>query len=253
VLNCTPDSFSDGGLYLDREKAAERVFQLVEEGADIVDIGGESTRPGSGPTPLSEELRRVIPVVESTASKISAVISVDTRKSAVAREAFEAGASLLNDISSLSSDPEMTDVVAEYDAPVVLMHMKGTPKDMQEHSSYSDLMGEITSYLQERLAFCCSRGIEKTLVDPGIGFAKQLDHNLRILKNLSELRSLGRPILVGTSRKSFIGSVLDLPVGERLEGTLASIAVAILNGANVVRVHEVKQAVRVARMVDSLK
>ena len=253
VLNCTPDSFSDGGLYLDRERAVERVFQMVEEGADIVDIGGESTRPGADTVPLSEELRRVIPVIESVDSKTKVVVSVDTRRSAVAKEAFEAGASLLNDVSSLSWDPKMIDVAAEYDVPVVLMHMKGTPKNMQENPTYSDLMGEITSYLKERLAFCRARGIERTIVDPGIGFGKRSDHNLTILRHLSELRSLGKPVLVGTSRKSFIGKVLDLPVGERLEGTLASIAVAILNGASVLRVHEVKQAVRVARMVDSLK
>lgn len=253
IVNCTPDSFSDGGLYLDKSRAVERVLELVEEGADIVDIGGESTRPGSDPIPETEELKRVIPVVESVASKISVPISIDTYKSRVAKEAIEAGASLVNDISALRFDSKMYEVVAEYDVPVILMHMKGKPKDMQTNPLYSDLIGEITAFLRERISYCQSKGIEKLIVDPGIGFGKQYHHNLTILKRLSELRSLGKPILVGTSRKSFIGHVLDLPVGERLEGTLATIAVAILNGANIIRVHDVRPAIRVARMVDSLK
>lgn len=253
VVNCTPDSFSDGEMYLDKNRAIERVLQLVEEEADIIDIGGESTRPGSDPTPESEELKRVIPVIESVTPQISVPVSIDTYKSTVAREAIEAGASLLNDVSALSFDPKMTDVVAEYDVPVILMHMKGNPKDMQKNPIYSDLIGEIVAYLKEKLLRCLSKGIEKVIIDPGIGFGKKLHHNLTILKRLSEFCSLGRPILVGPSRKSFIGQVLELPVGERLEGTLASIAVAILNGAHIIRVHDVKQAVKVARMVDSLK
>jgi len=253
VVNCTPDSFSDGGLYLDKNRAIERVFELVEEGADIIDIGGESTRPGSDPTPEGEEIRRVIPVIESVASHIEVPVSIDTCKSTVAREALEAGASFVNDVSGLSFDSRMSDVVAEHGAPVVIMHMKGKPKDMQRNPSYSDLMGEIITYLRDRLLHCLSKGIEKVVVDPGIGFGKKLHHNLTILKRLGEFRSLGRPILVGVSRKSFIGQVLDLPVEERFEGTLASIAVAIMNGAHIIRVHDVRPAVRVARMVDSLK
>jgi len=236
-------------LYLAKEEARERVFQLVEDGADVIDIGGESTRPGADPLSEEEELRRVIPVIESVASEIPIPVSVDTYKSVVAGEAIEAGASLVNDISALRFDERMCDVLAEHDVPVILMHMKGRPKDMQVNPVYSDLMGEICAFLGERICFCQSRGIEKLIVDPGIGFGKGYEHNLTILRRLSELRTLGRPILVGTSRKSFIGHVLE----ERLEGTLATAAAAILTGAHLIRVHDVAPAVKVAKMVDSLK
>jgi dihydropteroate synthase len=253
VLNCTPDSFSDGGRYLEKGRAIDRALQLADEGADIVDIGGESTRPGSRPTPEEEELKRVIPVIEEVAHKIRVPVSIDTSKSRVAKEALDAGASMVNDISALTSDSRMTDLLTGTDIPVVLMHMKGQPEGMQVDPSYTDVMGEITGYLADRLRWCNERGIKNTLIDPGIGFGKRFQDNTTILKNLSEFRALGRPILVGTSRKSFIGKALDLPVNDRLEGTLASIAVAVLNGANVIRAHDVKEAIRVTKMVDSLR
>jgi len=254
ILNITPDSFSDGGKFMGAEKALAEARKMIEDGADIIDIGGESSRPGSEPVPAAEEIKRVIPVIERLANETQIPISIDTTKALVARRALLAGASMINDISGLRFDPEMAGVAAEHKVPLCSMHLKGTPKTMQENPIYSDLMGEVLDYLEEGLAIAKKAGIltEKIVVDPGIGFGKTVDDNLTILKRLKELKILGRPILVGLSRKSMIGKVLDLPVEERLEGTAAAAAVAIRNGADIIRVHDVKALKRVAQMADAI-
>ncbi|RKY58236.1 MAG: dihydropteroate synthase [Candidatus Latescibacterota bacterium] len=254
VLNVTPDSFSDGGLFLRTEDAVRRAEEMAQEGADIIDIGGESSRPGAEPVPLEEELRRVIPVVREVAQRLSVPISVDTYKAEVARRALEEGASIVNDISALRFDPDMAEVVARRRAPVVLMHMKGTPRDMQRNPYYEDVLGEVEGFLKERKEAAVGMGIpeENIILDPGIGFGKRVQDNLQLLKNLDRLVALGSPVLVGTSRKSFIGAVLDLPVEERLEGTLATLVLAVAKGAKILRVHDVRPAVRVVRMAEAV-
>ncbi len=255
VLNLTPDSFSDGGVYTDKQKAVDRVRQMVDEGAGMIDIGGESSRPGALPVPVDEERGRIMPVLEKLVHELNVPISVDTYKSQIAREALEMGVDIINDISSLSEDPDMASVVAESGAGIILMHMLGRPRNMQENPQYGDVVSEIKRFLSGVIDKAVSSGIsrEKIVVDPGIGFGKRTEHNLEIVKRLSELKSLGRPILIGVSRKSVIGNVLDLDVDERLEGTGALVACAIGNGANIVRVHDVKYMWRVARMVDAVK
>ena len=254
VLNVTPDSFSDGGKFFKLEEAIKQGLKLAEEGADMIDIGGESTRPGSEPVTIEEELRRVIPVIEELAKRIDLPISIDTYKSGVAKEALDSGASMVNDISGSRFDPEMKKIIAEYDVPVVLMHIQGTPKNMQESPKYENLLEDIKSYLNQSISIAEEAGIgeDKIIIDPGIGFGKTLDDSLKILKNLREFKSLGRPVMVGVSRKSFIGKILDLPTDERLEGSLASMAVAIMNGANILRVHDVKESKMVAKLVDAI-
>ncbi len=254
VLNVTPDSFSNGGRYLNPQAALRRAKQLIEEGADIIDIGGESTRPGADPVPLSQELGRVLPVVEGLSSLEGAIISVDTYKSQVAQRAIDAGAHLINDISGLRFDPEMAQVVARTGAGLVIMHIKGKPRDMQDNPQYDDLMGEICSWLDQgaRLALQAGVARERIVVDPGIGFGKRPQDNLIILKRLDELKGLGYPILIGPSRKSFIGGVLGLPVENRLEGTAAAVALGVARGAKILRVHDVKEMVRVARMAQAI-
>lgn len=255
ILNVTPDSFSDGGLYMDPDLAGRRAVEMVEEGADIIDVGGESTRPGADPVPVEEEMRRVIPVISRLVKEIPDVpISVDTYKAEVARAAIEEGASIVNDISAMRMDPGMVDVISESSVGVILMHMKGTPKDMQLNPRYDHPISEIYEFLQERAEFAESRGIDRSriVVDPGIGFGKDLDHNLEIIRRIREFRSLGFPVLIGPSRKSFIGKVLGLPVDERVEGTGAVVSIAIAYGADIVRVHDVKEMARVARMTDSI-
>jgi len=253
ILNVTPDSFSDGGQFVDAERAVAHGIQMAGEGADFVDVGGESSRPGSEPLPLEEESRRVIPVIERLAKEVHIPISVDTYKAGVARMALEAGATIVNDISAMTADAEMVRTVASYGATAILMHMKGTPRTMQENPVYADVTSEVAAYLCERLRVARQSGISQVIVDPGIGFGKKLDHNLRLLRELRSIAALGAPVLVGPSRKSFIGAILDLPVNERLEGTAAAVAVSILNGANIVRVHDVKAMKRVAKVVDALK
>ena len=253
ILNVTPDSFSDGGRYLCRDRAVEHGLAMEEEGADIIDVGGESSRPGSLPCGLEEEKRRVIPVIRQLSKKVKVPISIDTYKSEVAEAALEEGAAIVNDISALRFDPKMAGVVAKHKACVVLMHIKGTPTDMQQDPFYKDLIPEIISYLREGLKIADEAGISQVIVDPGIGFGKRPDHNLEIIRRLSALKILGRPILIGPSRKSFIGHLLDLPVDQRLEGTAAACCAAILNGANIIRVHDVQRMKRVARMTDAIK
>ncbi len=256
ILNVTPDSFSDGGRFFDSKRAVDRALQMEEEGADIIDVGGESTRPGSEPVPLEEELRRVIPVIEALAKRLSVPISIDTYKAEVAKRALEAGASVVNDISGLRFDPKMAEVVADSDAAVVIMHIKGTPKDMQTNPHYDDLFGEIIGYLREGIEIARAHGIgeDRIVVDPGIGFGKTAEHNLQIINRLERFSVLGRPLLIGPSRKSFIGMVLGgVPPSERLEGTAAAVAVAVLKGASIVRVHDVKEMVPVVRVAEAIR
>jgi dihydropteroate synthase len=256
VLNITPDSFSDGGLYFDKSAAIKRAIQMVEDGADIVDIGGESTRPGSESISIEEELRRIIPVIVAIAKEIKIPISIDTYKSEVAKRALDAGASMVNDISGLRFDPKMSEVVSEYKVPVVIMHIKGRPKDMQQNPVYEALIPEIMDYLRCGIAIATRSGISdnKIIIDPGIGFGKTSDHNLEIINKLREFTSLEKPILIGPSRKAFIGKILgDAPVTQRLEGTAAAVAISIMNGANMIRVHDVKEMAKVAKIADAVK
>ena len=256
ILNVTQDSFSDGGLYFDKSAAIKRAIQMVEEGADIIDIGGESTRPGSEPVTVEEELRRTIPVIEVLAKEINVPISIDTYKSEVAKKALDAGASVVNDISGLRFDPEMAKVVSGYNVPVVIMHIKGRPKDMQQNPVYEALIPEIMDYLREGIRLAKESGVseDKIIIDPGIGFGKTFNQNLEIINNLHEFTLLEKPILIGLSRKAFIGKILgDVSVTERLEGTAAAVAISIMNGANIIRVHDIKEMVRVARVADAIK
>jgi len=255
VLNVTPDSFSDGGRFLDPGAAVEQALRLAEEGADLLDVGGESTRPGAPPVPAGEERRRVVPVLERLAARGFPVpVSVDTSKAEVARAAVEAGAALLNDVRGLV-DPEMARAAAEAGVPVVLMHMRGTPADMQSRASYRDVVAEVKAELGAALARAAAAGVpaERTVLDPGIGFAKQAGHSLRLLSRLGDLAALGRPLLVGPSRKSFIGHVTGAPVGERLPGTLAAVAAAVLGGAAFLRVHDVAEARQAARVAAAIR
>ena len=255
ILNVTPDSFFDGGRYTEVERAIAHAKQMVEEGADIIDIGGESTRPGALPVSAEEELARVLPVIAGLASEITALISIDTYKATVAREALQAGAHIVNDITALKGDSNMAGVVAEMNAGVVLMHIQGTPRTMQQAPVYQDLIPEILSSLQQSISEAESKGIQpdRIIIDPGIGFGKKiLEHNLEILRRLDEFRCLNKPILIGTSRKSFIGKILNVPVDDRVEGTAATIAWAIAHGADIVRVHDVKAMHRVAQMTDAI-
>jgi len=251
VLNVTPDSFSDGGRFLDPGAAVEHALRMASEGADLVDVGGESTRPGALPVPEEEELARVIPVLRALArSRFPVPVSIDTSRAAVARAALDAGAALVNDVRALA-DPEMARVVAESGLPVVLMHMRGTPGDMRARATYLDLVGEVRAELAAAMARAEAAGVarERIVLDPGIGFAKTAGQSVEILARLPELLSLGRPLLVGPSRKSFIGALTGAPPEERLPGTLAAVAAAVLAGATFIRVHDVaasRQAVQVA-------
>ena len=255
VLNVTPDSFSDGGLYFDKEKAVAHGLRMVEEGADFIDIGGESTRPGSKPIGAEEELRRVIPVIESLAKEGNVPISIDTYKSTVAERAIDAGAEIINDITGLHSDPGLGQVAAKQDVPIILMHIRGTPETMQKDVHYESLFSEILLYLKESIQMAESAGIDpqQIIIDPGIGFGKNLEDNLLIIKNLSEFRILGKPILLGTSRKSFIGKILNVEANERLEGTLSSIAICALHGAHIIRCHDVLQAKKAIAVADAIR
>jgi dihydropteroate synthase len=255
ILNVTPDSFYDGGRYFEKEKAAAHALKMVKEGADIIDVGGESTRPGSSRIDAEEEIKRVIPVIKEIRKKSDVLISIDTYKSKVAEEAIVAGADIVNDISGCIADERMPDIIKSYDTPVVVMHIRGNPKIMQRDVYYNNTIKDIIRSLRNRINYLKERGIkeEKIIIDPGIGFGKTVDDNVKIIKNLKDFQCLGRPILIGPSRKSFIGKILDLPAEERLEGTLAVLALCIINGANIIRVHDVKEAFRVAKIVDYIK
>jgi len=255
VLNVTPDSFYDGGRYLDSGQAEEQALKLIDQGADILDVGGASSRPGSDRVPDQEEIDRVLPVIRAVRSQWDGWISVDTYSARVARAALDEGADMINDISAGKMDPAMMGVAAETGAPAVLMHMKGTPKDMQKNPVYDSLLAEIVDAFEEGIRDWeragCKR--ENLLIDPGIGFGKTLDHNLRILRNLEELKVLGRPVVLGTSRKSFIGTLLKRDVEERLAGTLATLAVGAMNGAHIFRVHDVVEARETLALVHAIQ
>jgi dihydropteroate synthase len=262
ILNVTPDSFSDGGLYGGPGAAIARGLAMAEEGADAIDVGGESTRPGSDPVTADEEERRVIPVIRGLRKALEARpgprgrvrISVDTAKARVAAAAIDSGADIVNDVTGLAGDPEMAPLLGHARAAVVLMHMRGTPRTMQDRARYSDLMGEIAGELRERLEAARSAGIggDKIVLDPGIGFAKTADQNVELLARLPLLASLGRPLLIGASRKSFLGALTGLPAGERLEAGLGAAAAAVMNGASILRVHDVAATARMIGVVDAI-
>jgi dihydropteroate synthase len=255
IVNVTPDSFSDGGKFFDADTAADHGVRLEEEGADVVDIGGESTRPGAEPVAVEEEIRRVVPVIQKLRAKIKIPISIDTVKSEVARAALDAGADIVNDVSALRVDAAMAALVAREGVPVILMHMQGTPRTMQQNPSYTDVVSEVAGFLKERADYATRCGIaeENIIIDPGIGFGKNVEHNLALLRGLPALAALGLPLLVGASRKAFIGRLLDVGAEERLEGSLAAAVAAALAGANMIRVHDVKEAVRALCIADAVR
>ena len=254
VVNVTPDSFSDGGHSFQCEDAVRHAMALVEQGADLLDLGAESSRPGADPVNEQEELRRLMPVIRSLVKRTSLPISIDTTKAAVAEQALDAGASLINDISALRFDPRMAEVVARSGAGVILMHMQGIPKTMQQRPFYANVVDEVHAFLADRLAIAMQAGIqpERIALDPGIGFGKNIEHNLKLLARLDTLGSLGRPILAGVSRKGFIGSLVDRPVEGRLMGTAAAVAVAIMKGARMVRVHDVAPMLDIIKMAEAV-
>ncbi len=256
ILNVTPDSFTDGGRFFDKDIAIEHGIQMAADGADIIDVGGESTRPGSDSVGYEEEIRRTIPVIKTLSKRVGIPISIDTYKAGVAERALDAGASLVNDISGLRFDHRVPEVAARYEVPVVIMHMKGSPKNMQINPVYGALIPEIMDYMRAGIRTALDAGIREDMIilDPGIGFGKTFDHNLQLLKNFREFAMLEKPLLVGPSRKAFIGKILnDAPTSERIEGTAAAVAVSIMNGANIVRVHDVKEMVKVAKVADAIK
>ena len=243
ILNVTPDSFSDGGKYLEKNNAINHALAMIDNGADIIDVGGESTRPFSDPVSLDEEISRVIPVIEGIRKESDVCISIDTTKSEVATAALDSGASLINDVSAMEVDPLMIDVALKFDCPIIIMHMKGTPKSMQDNPQYESLISDIKDYLQERVDFIVSKGVnsKKIVIDPGIGFGKTVENNFEIIKNLNHFTKMGFPVMLGASRKSFIGISLDLPEEDRLEGSLAANIIGLQNGAKIFRVHDVAE------------
>jgi dihydropteroate synthase len=253
ILNVTPDSFSDGGRFFDRAGAVRQANELARSGADILDIGGESTRPGSAFVDADTELERIMPVIETVLPHLDIPVSVDTRKAAVAAEALRHGCHLINDISA-GSDPFMVEVLAEYGAPVVIMHMKGEPKTMQVNPVYQDVVGEVTEFLDERARTLTDGGIpaDRIVIDPGLGFGKRFKDNLDLLKNIGKIRKLGYPVLVGGSRKRFIGEILQADVDHRLAGNLAVVAACCREGADIVRVHDVRETVGFIRTLDAM-
>ncbi|QTA38319.1 dihydropteroate synthase [Thermosipho ferrireducens] len=251
IVNVTPDSFYPGSR-VDKDKLLSTVKEMINNGAEIIDVGGESTRPGSERVSLDEELNRVLPAIEAIRENFDVLISIDTYKSVVAEESLKIGVDIVNDISAMKFDENMVNVVKKYNCPVILMHMKGTPRNMQENPYYHDTVQEIYDYLKERVEFAKSNGISQIIVDPGIGFGKRLIDNLLIIKHLSKFKEIGYPVLLGASRKSMIGMILDLPVEERLEGTLAITAAGVINGADIIRVHDVKENVRVVKVIEAI-
>jgi dihydropteroate synthase len=254
ILNVTPDSFSDGGHYFKKNSAVKHALKMVDEGADIIDIGGESTKPFSDPVSLDEELSRVLPVIEALRKETDVCISIDTTKSEVANQALKVGASIINDVSAMEFDKDMVDIALKFDCPIVLMHMKGVPKNMQENPQYSSLISDIISYLNTRIDFVISKGVDrkKIIIDPGIGFGKSVENNFEIINNLNQFTKLGYPVLLGASRKSFIGITLDVPEDDRIEGSLAANVIGLQKGVSVFRVHDVdqtKKALTIAKKI----
>jgi len=255
ILNVTPDSFSDRSKFYDPDAAIKHGMEMAEQGADIIDVGGESTRPGSDPVSADEEIRRTEPVIKELSKRIDIPLSIDTTKAEVAKRALDAGAEMINDISALRADPKMVDVAVSYQVSVVLMHMLGSPKTMQQNISYDSMIEDIKEFLKERVDFAVQKGVErnKIMIDPGIGFGKSVEKdNFEIIREMQRFRSLGLPILVGPSRKAFIGRLLDAEVDERDVGTLATVSIAIHNGANIVRVHNVAQMKMASRVADAV-
>ena len=254
ILNVTPDSFADGGRHVEPAAAVDAAARMADEGADLIDVGGESTRPGAEPVASDEEIARVVPVIEAIRARSTVRLSIDTSKAEVARRALDAGADVVNDVSALG-DPDMLGLLRERRVPAVLMHMRGTPRTMQADTRYRDVVGEVAAFLGNAVERTTEAGIPegKILVDPGLGFGKSAEGNLSILRRLAVLARIGRPILIGASRKSFVGSVLGLPVDERLEASLAVAALAAAHGAHVIRAHDVRATVRVVRMVDAVR
>ena len=263
ILNVTPDSFSDGGLYFSHDDAVAMGEKMVKDGADIIDIGGESTRPFSEPVSIENEIQRVVPVIKDLAKRISVPVSIDTTKAEVARKAIEAGASIVNDISALNNDDKMVEVAAEYRVPVILMHMLGTPETMQIVPRYDDLFGEIKDFFKNAVAKAEKNGIErsKIIIDPGIGFGKTVEHNLLLIKNLHKFNDLNLPVLIGPSRKAFIRKLLQNKAEEEVRsdqpeaetGTQAAVAAAVLNGAHIIRVHNVSNSLNTIKIIDAIK
>jgi len=254
ILNITPDSFSDGGLYLDKDKAVEHGLRMAAQGADIIDIGGESTRPGSEPVSEEAERERILPIVASLKKHTDALISIDSMKSGVARAAIEEGADIINDISAMRYNPDMLALAIDTNTPVILMHMKGTPKTMQIRPHYDDVIAEVHDFFEERIGWAVTNGLEreKIIIDPGIGFGKRLQDNLALIRNLHSFKSLDQPILIGISRKSFIGKILDLPLNERVEGGIASAVISVCQGAHILRVHDVDAFKRAVTVADAI-
>ena len=254
ILNVTPDSFSDGGQFNSAQEAVDHALKMINDGADIIDIGGESTRPGAKPLPLKEELKRIKPVIKAIRQQTDCLISIDTYKASVAEVALDLGADIINDISSLSYDKNMANLVSTRKAPIILMHMQGSPQNMQLAPSYNNLINDLIFFFKTKIEIANKAGVLNNMIilDPGIGFGKQMEDNFEIIRELKQIKAMGYPILLGPSRKSFIGEVLDLPVEERLEGTLASITVGLINGANIVRVHDVIETKRTISIVEKL-
>tara|TARA_B100000214_G_scaffold356176_1_gene314580 strand:+ start:335 stop:1159 length:825 start_codon:yes stop_codon:yes gene_type:complete len=255
ILNVTPDSFSDGGRYTKANIAVDHAFKMIDDGADIIDIGGESTRPGSISVSKDEECTRILPVIESIKNINSKItISVDTYKASVAKKAIEAGADIVNDISGLTFDPDMIPLLYEEAKPVIIMHINGKPKTMQKNPTYDDLLKDVINFLKCQSDYAKESGIKNNhiILDPGIGFGKTFNHNFTLLKRLDEICNLGYPVMIGPSRKAFIGDVLDSPPDDRLEGTLATVVAGIINGARIVRVHDVKEVKRVVKITEKI-
>lgn len=255
ILNITPDSFSDGGSYDGVEEAVRRAQEMVEEGAHIIDVGGESSRPGAEYVPEEEELLRVLPVIRRLVQEIDVPISIDTYKAGVAKACIQAGAHIINDISGFKGDPDMANVAARLGVPCILMHMRGTPKTMQDNLHYHSFMENLREELSESVEMAVEAGIERKniILDPGVGFSKSSDHNLEIIKNIKELKRMGYPLLVGASRKRFIGEILDAAADERLEGSLAVAVISSWEGAGILRVHDVKETVRALKVTDAIR
>ena len=254
ILNATPDSFSDGGEFLNAERALARALQMVEEGADVIDIGGESTRPGAEPVPASEEIERTVPIIGKLREQSDVFISIDTQKAEVARAAMAAGADMINDVSALG-DPQMAAVAAETGAGLVLMHMLGSPRTMQNNPQYNDVVSNVRSFLEERMALAVRQGVAEAqiVLDPGIGFGKTDEHNLALLNGIPELAAAGRPVLIGASRKSLFGRLLGREVDDRLAGSLAVAVFSVMCGAHILRVHDVKESCDAIGLVDKLR
>ena len=254
ILNMTPDSFSDGGQFKYHDQAIDYALEMVKEGANIIDIGGESTRPGAKAVQLEEELMRTIPIIEAIRLKSDCLISIDTYKSKVAKAALDAGADMVNDISGLTFDHNMAALAAERNVPVIIMHIKGKPGDMQKNPNYDNLIKEIKAFFEVQIAIAKRAGIDSgnIILDPGIGFGKLLEDNFEIIRELGQISTMGYPVLLGPSRKSFIGFALDLPIEERMEGTLASITAGVINGAKIVRVHDIRATRRTLTITEKI-